>query len=341
MLFDLRPKENPNDLFGREKELQELEKLVESEWIAIVGARMTGKTSLVKTFVAKKYSQGGAIVLYVNLLGAKGIRDFVAKLSESLKSSKVVSREISLKIPFVEVTKSSRVVEGIFSQLKNMKKDVIIALDEVQELYRVSGQFLKMLKMIHDTYPRVRFIFTGSMFGLMHTLLQPEVSSPMYGRKPAKIELKPFAEGLSTDFLRNGFEELGARIEEDELKEVVSMLDGYVGWLTYYGNFRCVRKISRKKALEEVVNEGKKVVKGELGNFLKGRNKGAYMTVLRGAALGARWSEIKRALEKKFGEFNNKRLSDILNVLVASMLIEKRGRVYVAPDPVLKATILD
>lgn len=340
MLFDLRPKESQKDLFGREKELQELEKLVASEWVAIVGARMTGKTSLVKTFVAEKSRRGNMIALYVNLLGAKGIRDFVAKLSESL-SYKVTSQEISLKLPFVEVTKSSRLVEGIFSQLKSMKKDVIIVLDEVQELYRVSGQFLKMLKMIHDTYPRARFIFTGSMFGLMRTLLQPKVSSPMYGRKPARIELAPFPEEVSMNFLGSGFKELGTRIEEDELKEVVGMLDGYVGWLTYYGNFRCIRKISRRTALEEVVSEGKKVVNEELKNFLKGRNKGAYTTVLRSAALGARWSEIKRALERKFGEFNNKRVSDILDVLVASMLIEKRGRVYVVPDPVLKKTVLD
>ncbi|MEM4973231.1 MAG: ATP-binding protein, partial [Candidatus Hadarchaeales archaeon] len=131
MLFDLRPKENRKDLFGREKELQELERLTTSEWVAIVGARMTGKTSLVKTFVAEKSRRGNVIALYVNLLGAKGIRDFVAKLSESL-SYKVTSQEISLKLPFVEVTKSLRLVEGIFSQLKSMKKDVIIVLDEVQ-----------------------------------------------------------------------------------------------------------------------------------------------------------------------------------------------------------------
>lgn len=208
MLFDLRPKENQKDLFGRGEELQELEKLVVSEWIAIVGARMTGKTSLVKTFVAEKSRRGDAMALYINLLGAKGIRDFVTKLSESL-SHKVTSREISLKIPFAEVTSSSRLVEGVFSQLRSTKKDVVVVLDEVQELYRVSGQFLKMLKMIHDTYPRVRFIFTGSMFGLMRTLLKPKTSSPMYGRKPVKIELIPFPEEDSMNFLKRGFKELG------------------------------------------------------------------------------------------------------------------------------------
>jgi hypothetical protein len=87
--------------------------------------------------------------------------------------------------------------------------------------------------------------------------------------------------------------------------------------------------MSRAAALEEVVNEGKKVVGQELRNFLKGRGEEAYLTVLRSAALGARWSEIKEALESRFGGFNNKRISDILRVLTVPMLVEKRGEVYV------------
>lgn len=66
MLFDLRPKESRKDLFGRERELLELERLTESEWVAVVGARMTGKTSLVKTFVAKS-RRDDTLVLYLNL----------------------------------------------------------------------------------------------------------------------------------------------------------------------------------------------------------------------------------------------------------------------------------
>jgi len=55
----------------------------------------------------------------------------------------------------------------------------------------------------------------------------------------------------------------------------VSALNGYVGWLTYYGNFRCIRGRSREVALEEVLAEGKKIVEEELESFLKGRDKDA------------------------------------------------------------------
>ncbi len=48
-LFNLNPNELPKELFGREKELDELVRLVRArQWIAILGPRMVGKTSLIK-----------------------------------------------------------------------------------------------------------------------------------------------------------------------------------------------------------------------------------------------------------------------------------------------------
>jgi len=48
-LFDLNPKESPKELFAREKELDELVRLVEARrWVALLGPRMVGKTSLIK-----------------------------------------------------------------------------------------------------------------------------------------------------------------------------------------------------------------------------------------------------------------------------------------------------
>ena len=53
MLFSLRPKESRSELFGREEELRELHKLTRTEWVVILGRRMTGKTSLLKTFLRR------------------------------------------------------------------------------------------------------------------------------------------------------------------------------------------------------------------------------------------------------------------------------------------------
>ncbi|MEM3082671.1 MAG: hypothetical protein QXM50_03890, partial [Candidatus Caldarchaeum sp.] len=60
MLFDLRPKERLKDLFGREEEYSKLVRLVENgSWVAVLGKRMTGKTSLVKTLARER---GGVYV---------------------------------------------------------------------------------------------------------------------------------------------------------------------------------------------------------------------------------------------------------------------------------------
>ena len=48
-LFNLNPKESPKELFGREKELKELIDLIKAKrWVAVLGPRMVGKTSLLK-----------------------------------------------------------------------------------------------------------------------------------------------------------------------------------------------------------------------------------------------------------------------------------------------------
>ncbi|MEM3648898.1 MAG: hypothetical protein QW506_07025, partial [Thermoproteota archaeon] len=63
-------------MFGRDEEYRELKRLVDSGlWVAVIGKRMTGKTSLLKTF--SNENKG----VYVNLLGARSIEDLVRKLA--------------------------------------------------------------------------------------------------------------------------------------------------------------------------------------------------------------------------------------------------------------------
>ena len=48
-LFDLGPKDSPEALFGRQREVAELTRLVRARrWVVVLGPRMVGKTSLVK-----------------------------------------------------------------------------------------------------------------------------------------------------------------------------------------------------------------------------------------------------------------------------------------------------
>ncbi|MEM2238373.1 MAG: AAA family ATPase [Candidatus Caldarchaeum sp.] len=177
MLFDIRPKERLEDLFGRREHFEELSRYVKRGlWVAVLGKRMTGKTSLVKTFANKVNG------IYVNLMGVKGINGLVEKLASA---SGLKLEELRLSLQVAEL-KRSRITENVFAAYK----DKVIVLDEVQEI--ASPHFLKLLKNLWDTYPKLRLVFTGSYMGVLKKLLEPAPTSPLYGRQPAKIVLEPF-----------------------------------------------------------------------------------------------------------------------------------------------------
>jgi AAA+ ATPase superfamily predicted ATPase len=108
----------------------------------------------------------------------------------------------------MSITKRPMVtVWDLLETIGNQAGDCVIELDEVQELAAISGRLLRLLANIFNTHPNTVFVLTGSMFGLMKTLLEPGPSSPLYGRSPAKLYLQPFERELATQFLKKGFEE--------------------------------------------------------------------------------------------------------------------------------------
>ena len=136
---------------------------------------------------------------------------------------------------------------------------------------------------VFTSYSNIKFIFTGSQIGLIKALLQPTSSnSPMYGRPPAEIRLKPFPRKISEAFISSGLKQCRVDpLSQDRLQEVTSKLDGIAGWLTMFGNFYGIRRLEYEKALAKTLSEGQKIALSELENFLKGRNKSNYMAVLK------------------------------------------------------------
>jgi hypothetical protein len=172
------------------------------------------------------------------------------------------------------------------------------------------------------------------MVGLINKLLNPSPSSLLYGRKPAVIYLQPFSEEKSKEFLIRGFNEFNINISMEEIENVVERLNGYPGWLAYYGNFRCVRKLDVETSLRSVIDEGVKIFEEEIENFLKGKKRENYIKALKVISIGARWSEIKNELM-----VNSKVLRDILMNLKNAMLIAEDDEYYYIPDSILRLAI--
>jgi AAA+ ATPase superfamily predicted ATPase len=197
------------------------------------------------------------------------------------------------------------------------------------------------LANIFNTHPNVVFILTGSMFGLMKTLLEPRSTSPMYGRSPVKLYLQPFPKEKSSEFLKKGFQESHEATTEKQVEEAVEKLDGILGWLTLYGNDVAIRKLPHKRAMEETVSEGMKITKDELEHFLQGRDRTTYLAALKVAATSARWREIKAGIETRRNSVaNDATVQNALENLKAAMLINEEEGVYTVKDPMLRTPLL-
>jgi len=353
-LFNLNPKESPRELFGREKEIEELIRLIKAKrWVALLGPRMVGKTSLIKA-ANKKLENSGIKAVYVNLWGAKGTHGLLNALAlginqekgmlQKIKSATEGIEGVSIGPSGISISVSKKPMTTMWDLLAAIGKQAghcVIELDEVQELSIIAGHLLKLLANIFNTYPSIVFIFTGSMFGLMKTLLEPTSTSPLYGRSPAKLFLKPFNRKPAAEFLQKGFQEYHEQVKEDSINEAVERLDGIPGWLTLYGNNVAVRKLTHETALRETISEGIKIVRDELEHFLEGRDRTAYLAALKAAATSARWTEIKTAIEiKKGSPVNAATVQNILENLKAAMRIDEKDNVYKVEDPMLRTLLL-
>ncbi|MFQ5871970.1 MAG: ATP-binding protein [Candidatus Geothermarchaeales archaeon] len=353
-LFNLNPKESPEELFGRATELDELVRMVKAKrWVAVLGPRMVGKTSLIKV-ANVELEEAGFKTIYVNLWGARRTQGLLNALAQGLNSARGLLQKIKDAIGRIEGVsfgpggvsisaprRPMTTTRDLLAAVGREGGDCVIELDEVQEVAAISRDLLRMLANVFNTYPNIVFVFTGSLFGLLKTLLEPGASSPLYGRSPAKLYLQPFNKQEATDFLRKGFDEYRMEVDESLINAAVEQLNGFPGWLTLYGNNVSVRRIRHKDALNETISEGLKIVGDELEHYLNGRDRAGHLAALRAAATATRWSRIKGAIEvRKGAAVNDKSVYTILESLKAAMLIDEEGGVYRVKDPMLRTFLL-
>ncbi len=339
MLFDERPKEKREELFDRERELEEIKKAVKRPLVVLTGIRRIGKTSVLK--VALKEIDRPSVIIDARGLGPNyGRREFYSLLANALKPSLprlegLLKSVRGIKILGLEIEigwkgRESLSLVELFDRLNEGK--MIIAVDEAQKL---RGPFSIEIKnaMAHAyDYDRdLTFILTGSEVGLLHEFLGVEdESSPLYGRFIQEVVLERFTEEQSMDFLRRGFEEAGIRIEGGILEQAVKELDGIPGWLTFFGNSCLVGKPDLKSIKEKAIG----LALRELRNLLAGRPK-RYEYALKAIAKGRRsWSEVKGYLEEKEGyTISSSVMHNILENLEKMSLVKD----YTFLDPIYKA----
>jgi uncharacterized protein len=350
-LFDLPPKDSPRALFGRRNELEQLTRFIDQRrWSVILGPRMVGKTSLAKAAVRAS----GRPSVYVNLWGARGTQGFVEAFVAALNANRSVRSRVArflgriqglslgpAGITLAPQARTLRTLWDLVGLIGEQSERTVIILDEVQELAAISGVMLRALANLFNTYPGLVFVFTGSFFGILRTLVEPSAESPMFGRPPATVRLEPFDRDVSVEFLRAGLQEHGLRLNAEELTGAVDRtLDGLPGWLTLFGNHVAVERLSLDAAELATRREAKKVARSEVAHFLEHRPVETYWTALRALTTELSWSELREALAaRRGGRVNDHTVGNALRSLRDAGFVVERDRRYVLRDPMVRAFV--
>lgn len=300
-MFDLRPKTSRNDLFDRDKELEELRRAVEKKYpiIALLGIRRIGKTSILKTFL------NGAGGIYLDLRGVYKIVELQERITDSINASigtfrKILEgiRGISFAGFSVEIRwrgSDSISLTGLLNEINRKTRSFILAFDELQATKPpVSAELRDLLAYAYDNLENVTFIVAGSEIGLLRDFLGLEKpNSPLYGRYVYEIYVERLTKEESKEFLMEGFKEEGLIPPSNVIEDAVDYFDGIIGWLAFFGR----RYVDGLRNLKDLKETAVNLALEEL-NKLNTREK----LVLKAVALGSRsWAEVRRYIEEKEG----------------------------------------
>jgi len=353
MYFDPRPKVRREDLYDREKELEQFSNaLPYASLIVITGLRRTGKTSFLNVALAEAnhpyaildlrglpYNPSHADIVR-RLEGAfnKINRKWFSGLSEMLRHLKGVS--ILGNMVSFDWSKRGVDLPELFGKVdawasKN-KKRFLMAFDEIQ-LVRGDKGIPRLFAHIVDSYRNLTLVVTGSEIGLLFDFLGFEnAGSPLYGRHFVQIQMGNFSASTAEEFLTLGFQQVGLAAPSEVIHYAVQNLDGVVGWLTLFGA-RCRDKHScSKEMVDDVVSEGGRLAREEaLKLTVMSRRYGIILNFL--AKVGsASWGEIKGVIEaKEKHSVTNSAVSNLLNTLVKVGLVEKVNGKYGIVDALL------
>ncbi|AAY80437.1 ATPase [Sulfolobus acidocaldarius] len=245
MLFDERPKKTRDELFDREKEIEEIKNNINRPLLAISGIRRIGKTSTLLVALNElktdyvlidcrrlKENYGRQDLYSIFSASFSSIIDKVRDILSGVRGVSIVGNSIEFKWK----GRQSLSLADLFDHLN--KKRLIIAIDEAQKLRGpLSTEIKDAIAHAYDYDENLTFIFTGSEIGLLYDFLGVEdKNSPLYGRYYYSVTLERFSREMSKEFLTKGFQEVGLRANNSVVDKLVDLFDGIPGWLTFGAN---------------------------------------------------------------------------------------------------------
>lgn len=178
--------------YGREEEINELRRLDSlseqtSQFTVLMGRRRTGKTTLMsQAFADKPY-------LYF----------FVGKKAEQIQCAdfqRQAETVLGIRI-HGQVTSIATLIEEIM--LQSYQRQVTLIIDEFQRLAEIDEGIISHIQDVWDRHHReahIHLIACGSIYSMMRRIFEDR-KEPLFGRKTARIDLKPFSIAMLKEIL--------------------------------------------------------------------------------------------------------------------------------------------
>ncbi|WP_370520080.1 ATP-binding protein [Thermococcus sp. LS1] len=313
-----------SELFGRDIEVNRLIRALESNsWVAVLGPRMAGKTSLAVASSKEFARMHGYSTVYIDLRNSTTLREATERILRNLPQGvikRLRSYLASVQVGGVGIRlKPKASASGALEEaLRNLRKTVLI-LDEVQKVREGLPQFLSALSVAFNENPELLVVFSGSYAGLVRKLFSQTYSDGLYARQPLEITLNPWKRSVAEEFLKRGLAECRVGITENELEDVLWELGTLPGWLSAYGLRRCLGD-DHVKALNRVSESAVMEAKRELENLLDGRSSNAPR-VIKLLAYGATWSELEKT------GISKRALHVLLDSLINDLYVVSKSRI--------------
>ena len=276
--------------YDREKEIAELRRLDalaehSAQLTVLMGRRRTGKTTLMT------HALDGQPYLYF----------FVGKKAEQLQCidfQQQVKSVLGLHI-HGQANSVAAILKELMIYARNTKVTLII--DEFQRLAEIDEGIVSNIQKVWDEYheqSHIHFIACGSIYSMMRKIFEDR-REPLFGRKTARIDLKPF----STNVIKQILSDHNPSYTSDDLLMLYAITGGVAKYVAQLMDEGCrtwedmLNAVCRPSSI--FIEEGTELLVGEFG-----RKYQIYYSILQLIAQGmTSQAEIDGIVGKNSGRY--------------------------------------
>lgn len=267
--------------------MQRLDDMAETtaQFTVLIGRRRTGKTMLMMRALEKRQ------YLYF----------FIGKKAEPLQCrlfQRMAEQELGLHI-HGQVTSFANLLEELLVYSKHRKLTIVV--DEFQRLADLDDGIISDIQQVWDRHQpeaHVHLIACGSIYNMMRKIFEDR-REPLFGRKTARIDLKPF----SISVLKGIFQDHNPGYSAEDLLMLYAITGGVPKYVAQLMDEGCrswedmIASVCRPSSI--FLEEGTELLVGEFGRKFQ-----IYYTILQLIASGmTSQSEIDSIVGKNTGRY--------------------------------------